>query len=768
MDRFKPPDELNFEGNLNEHWKKWKQELDFYLVATEKDEKDEKVKSCILLTCIGSQGREVYNTFTFQENESPHDFELIIKKFDEHCSPRKNVTLTRYKFLTYKQKEGQSFSEFVTQLRKLSTDCELDNLRESLIKDVIVIGILDDRVRERLLRENNLTLLRAIEIGQSSEQTKMHAKLLRQEAEVSKINTRSYKPDYTQQNKSGLPGLARRGRDQGDSVSSSSSTIRNCKYCGGSHRRGNCPAYKQTCHNCKKQGHFASVCLSKSVKFIDLEDSTNDSEFMIDAIFANQHPSDTNNETTTGSKDEFPVVHSIADVTNEWSIELISNHTHVTYKIDTGAQVNVIPFRTFVKLNRRPKLSTSTIKLTAYNGTEIPVRGQCIININHVGKNFPLLFIVADTDSPSILGLKSCEKLNLISRVMEINSEFDNEIFETFNDCFGDLGTLPKTHHITINENVNPVVHAARRVPFALKDKLKSELDRMIKMNIIEPITEPTDWVNALVVVEKPNGKLRICLDPRDLNKAIKRHHYKLPSAEELFAEMSGATHFTKLDASNGYWQIMVDDESSKLLTFATPFGRFRFKRLPFGIHSASEIFQQTISEIIESCEGAKNSQDDIIIWGETKQQLTDRTVKVLEKIRKSGLKLNKAKCVFGTTEITFLGHKLSQHGISPDPEKVKAIREMPVPINKSDLQRFLGMVAYLAKFIPHLSNETLILRELIAKDAVWQFTENHIRQFAKVKNLISENILLKFFNPNLPTKITCDASKTGLGATLQ
>ena len=154
----------------------------------------------------------------------------------------------------------------------------------------------------------------------------------------------------------------------------------------------------------------------------------------------------------------------------------------------------------------------------------------------------------------------------------------------------------------------------------------------MIRLDVIEPVTEPTDWVSQIVVARKPNGKLRMCLDQRDLNKAIKRHHFKLPTAEELFAEMKGAKYFTKLDASSGYWQIKVDEESSKLLTFATPFGRYKYKRLPFGIHSASEVFQQNVAEIIEECEGARNSQDDIIIWGSTKEELSDRTIKVLKK----------------------------------------------------------------------------------------------------------------------------------------
>ena len=166
---------------------------------------------------------------------------------------------------------------------------------------------------------------------------------------------------------------------------------------------------------------------------------------------------------------------------------------------------------------------------------------------------------------------------------------------QPFQDCFGEIGKLPGVHHITIDPTVPPVVHPPRKLPIALREKLCVDLRRMVKMGIIKPIHEPTDWVNSQVVVEKPNGKHRTCLDPNDLNKAIKRHHFHLPTTEEILAFMSNAKFVTKLDASNAYWQIEVDDESSKLLTFNTPFGRFSFQRLPFGIHSASEICQAQI-----------------------------------------------------------------------------------------------------------------------------------------------------------------------------
>ena len=140
----------------------------------------------------------------------------------------------------------------------------------------------------------------------------------------------------------------------------------------------------------------------------------------------------------------------------------------------------------------------------------------------------------------------------------------------------------------------------------------------MKKLDIIEPVSEPIEWVNPLIMVEKPNGKLYICLDPNHLNQVIRRQHYKLLTAEDPFSKMHNANFFTKLDASTDYWQIKVDKDSSKLLTFSTLLGRLRFKCTPYGIHSTSEAFPQDIEEVIEGLKRQENGQDDIIIQGST------------------------------------------------------------------------------------------------------------------------------------------------------
>ena len=165
----------------------------------------------------------------------------------------------------------------------------------------------------------------------------------------------------------------------------------------------------------------------------------------------------------------------------------------------------------------------------------------------------------------------------------------------------------------------------------------------MEKLNVIQKVSYPTDWVSNIVVVEKKQGSIRLCLDPKNLNRAIKREHFHLPTIEDIMARMPNAKVFSKLDASSGYWQIEVDDKSADLLTFNTPFGRYRFNRLPFGVWSASEIFGKSIYEnIVEGLEGVANIQDDIIVWGSTKVEHDQRLQGVLGRIRKANLKLNK------------------------------------------------------------------------------------------------------------------------------
>ena len=233
---------------------------------------------------------------------------------------------------------------------------------------------------------------------------------------------------------------------------------------------------------------------------------------------------------------------------------------------------------------------------------------------------------------------------------------------------------------------------------------------------------------------------------------------------EEVAARIPNAKFFTVLDASSGFWQIPLDYESLLKTTFNTPYGRYRFCRLPFGIKSASEVFQKAMDHLLEGypCEVIV---DDILVWGSTKAEHNENLLKVLDRIREINLKLKWDKCKFKVKEVGYVGHLLTAEGLKPDPEKVRAIVEMQTPKNVKDLQRFLGMVRYLSKFVPRLSELALPLQHLLHADVPWTWDSVHQRAFDNLKDAIGSTPALQFYDVSKSVTLTCDASFGGLGA---
>ena len=176
---------------------------------------------------------------------------------------------------------------------------------------------------------------------------------------------------------------------------------------------------------------------------------------------------------------------------------------------------------------------------------------------------------------------------------------------------------------------------------------------------------------------------------------------------EEIVTRIPNAKVFSVLDARSGFWQVKLDRERAKLCTFNTPFGRYMFTRLPFGISSAQDVFQSVMSEIFKDIDGVEVIVNDLLIWGESEEQHDSRLEKVLQRAEQRNLKLNKDKSQIKCKEISYVGHIIGKDGLKPDPKKIEAIVNMDAPKDKEELQRFLGMTTYLSKFIP---NHCLIL----------------------------------------------------------
>ncbi|XP_028412533.1 uncharacterized protein K02A2.6-like [Dendronephthya gigantea] len=307
-------------------------------------------------------------------------------------------------------------------------------------------------------------------------------------------------------------------------------------------------------------------------------------------------------------------------------------------------------------------------------------------------------------------------------------------------------------HHIEVDPNIKPVIHPPRKVPAALRHRILKELERMVDLGVIEKQSEPTSWVNSMVTVVKPN-KLRICIDPRDLNRAIRREHYPLPTVEEVVSRLPKARVFSTLDASSGFWQIELDDSSSTLCTFNTPFGRYRFKRLPFGISSAPEVFQKVMTTLLEGLDGVECIADDILVWGKDISQHNQRLRSVLDRCQERNLKLNREKCEIQRTQLTYVGHLLTADGLQPDPEKIRAIQQMPEPADKQAVMRFMEISAP--------------LRSLLESKTEWHWGESQKKSFQQLKSLVASTPVLKYYDVNCPVTLSVDASSHGLGAVI-
>ena len=242
-------------------------------------------------------------------------------------------------------------------------------------------------------------------------------------------------------------------------------------------------------------------------------------------------------------------------------------------------------------------------------------------------------------------------------------------------------------------------------------------------------------------------------MDPRDLNKAIRREHHRIPTAEDIASHLSGKNVFSIVDEKDGFWQVRLDEESCHLCTFNTHFGRYRFKRMPFGISSAPEVFQKKNEALFGDIDGVEVIFDDIIVAATDEKEHDETMLKLLERDRQANIKFNSAKLQYKVSEVKYMGNIVSESGLKPDVEKVRAITQLPLPQSKEELQRFLGMVNYFSQFVPNQSEITAPLRNLLKKDVMWIWSYEHTQAVERLKQILSSQPVLKFYDPTKPVK---------------
>ena len=270
-------------------------------------------------------------------------------------------------------------------------------------------------------------------------------------------------------------------------------------------------------------------------------------------------------------------------------------------------------------------------------------------------------------------------------------------ILKEYADVFTGIGTLPgPAYHIELKEDYNPVRNPPCLAPVGMQDAYKAELERLQQEDVIIEVNHYTEWVNSIVPVQKLDGRIRLCIDTRNLNMAIKRNPYYMRTLDDILPQLSKAKTISMGDATSGYQHVPLDLASSLLTTFSTPYGKFRWLKLPFGLKIASDVFQGRLDRVLALVPNTIGIADDIVIYGENKIEHDASFITLCETARANGLKLNAKKLQFKSNNCKFFGHKLTPDGLKADKSKIEAIVKMSPPKTETDLKSFLGMVNYL------------------------------------------------------------------------
>ncbi|CAH8560353.1 unnamed protein product [Dicrocoelium dendriticum] len=712
------------ESSLPDSWRIWKSKWADFATLTQLDAQPMNYQLAMFRHAIGDDARRVLETLKFGGQKA--DLSEVMRTFGEFCEARVNETYQRYLFFGRDRLPGESFERYITELKLLARTCNFcECMKESLIRDRIVIGIRNDELTRRFLRQRNLSLEQCVDICLSEARTDQQVEHLRAEK-----NTELFAVSRTE-------GRIPRSPDE---------QVTDCQFCGRRHqkKKESCPAWGRTCMKCSKKGHFARCCRSYRVSSVADDAREREQELLIN-----------NMDGRAKSKCVFAT--------------LLVRGQPVRFQLDSGAAVNILP----EKYCKGVRCEETQKCLKMWNGSRLQPKGIVILETVNPkeGTEHPLEFLIVSEDLMPILGIDSIQRFGFVSFNHErfVHAcDVEADIFDKYSSVFdGGVGMFEGPAHLSLNELATPVALPARKVPIALREKFLNELQRLCSLGVISKVDEPTDWVSQVAIITKKSGELRICIDPKPLNAALKREYFTLPTLDDMLPVLCNSKVFTKVDLASAFWHVSLDDESSYMTTFGTPFGRFRWLRLPFGLKVSSEIFQKRLMQALDDLQGVFCVADDVLVFGATREEHDQNLRSFLQRCVERNIKLKREKIELRSTEVIFHGHVLSAEGLKPDPEKVRAIRDMPSPTDVKAVGRLNGMINYLSRFLPKLADVMTPIRKLTHKGESWHWGAEQEEAFQAIKELITNAPVLAYYNPQLSLEIQCDSSQFGIGAVL-
>ncbi|UYV72861.1 hypothetical protein LAZ67_10001016, partial [Cordylochernes scorpioides] len=743
-------------SNLFAEYKQWMESYAIFEIASGISKKSDEIKRATLLHCLGPNVQRIF----FNLPDEKENYEQTKMALDKYFTPHKNVVTERFKFRQRVQKDDESIDNYLISLRELSKSCEFGNLEADMIRDQIIEKCNNKKLKEKLLQQENLTLSKTIDIARMFEISRKEIRLLEPQNDQT-LNRVQNKPKkhYNANN-------FNKGRftNQGTPSFSGASKPK-CYRCGlDTHSAQECGAKKMTCSYCNKLGHLFRACRNRP----NQNNNRNHKSFNQTKVKTIQEE----NKTEVGESSDEYTYYTGAE--NKEKVQI--DGSEINMIIDTGSDRTFISYNKMLELYGHkimPKLHDTTRTFFAYGQDRpLPCYGYFNAVISWKENSVSEEIYVIDKKVESLLGGKASFELGIIKRVNHVNESMSTNIetlVQEHEHLFHGLGTIKGySHKVTLKDNYRPIAQRCRRIPYAMVEAVNQELDKMLENGIIEEVHQGSEWVSNIIVVPKRDSEeIRLCIDLREVNKAILRERHPIPTIDNMLHALKGAKVFAKLDAKKGFWQVDLDPQSRPLTTFITHRGCYRFCKVPFGLSSAPEAYQKGMDSILLDLKGVICYLDDVVVYAKDRQELEERLRKVLQRFDKVGIRLNRNKCKFAMEELDILGHIVSSEGIKRDNRKIEAVLNFPIPKNIEMLRSFLGTCGFLRKFIPNFSKLAEPLNNLTRKNVRWNWDLKTNKAFQDLKESLTKEPCLAYYNLNSPTELITDASPIGLGAVL-
>ncbi|XP_044592420.1 uncharacterized protein K02A2.6-like isoform X2 [Cotesia glomerata] len=750
------------EFEITDNWTAWTERFEHYVVV---NSVPENKKKSLFITSLGPQAYELLRNLCTPESPSKKKLEELMTIMGNHLQPAPSVITERYKFKECRQTNDQDVKSYLAELKKLSMQCKFGENLESSIRDQFVWGLKSAAIKKRLLGEPNLTYSRAVEISSALESAAN---------DVMRMESTSMKDDSSMIN-----------YVQDKKIKESIK----CYCCGNDgHIKVHCKYKNYKCNICKVEGHLAQMCKSKDKKDNHKNAIKNNENkyknYDKNKSFKRENQNFIEDLDIADDMEKLfhindsKVVVSDSNKNNLIFVNLTVENKATKLELDTGSPVSAISKGTYDKCFKNKNMLTSNRKFKSYQGDVMKPLGFIMVNVEHKNRMHELKLYVFQGNNNPIVGRDWIQELELLGPIgsnstlglkfvgEEINSE---KIMEEFEVVFTDeLGKYNKRKiKLELKDGAKPTCCKPRPLPYALKDKVENEIKRLVNKGILMPVSD-SEWATPIVPIVKKNGQIRICGDFKvTLNPWLKKNKHPIPRIQDLLSAVRKIERVSKLDLSDAYQQFELDDKSKELVVIATHLGLFGYNRLCFGVSPAPGIFQSELEKQFKGFEGVKIFYDDLFVYGTTAQEHDNRLKAVLNKLKECGLTLRKEKCEIGKKQVEFLGFVVGKNGISISDKKTIAISSITVPSNQSELRAFLGMVNYYSKFIRNYSSIVEPLYKLLRKDHAWSWSSTQQVAFDEVKACLCSQQVLMHYNPELPIKVTCDASPYGLGAVI-